>query len=246
MSNAVGDDIPGLVFRFTQLMREARALRSIGSEFFDLSTDWALDRFMDDLASIWSASGGTPNTLQLNHVRTIQSSLRGNDLYAEISGNWELTPLGDRSPKERIRNQREVVFSGIASTRLELYLVGQADRIAMWRFELGAVDSPGCYFHAQVLGDSACPPFPDTVEIPRLPSFFVTPMAAVDYVLGEVFGSEWEKAAETNTYDAPFWRSLQRDRLNRQFSWYQQTIEDTARSPWVAMKTAKPQARMFV
>ena len=193
MSNSRRGDTCGLVFRFADLVKEAEALKSVGRDFLDRNTDWALDHFKDHLESIWSAKSETPIRLNLNKLRTIEANLRGKNLYAEISGTWELTPLGVRSEKEQIRCRREVVFSGIASTKLELYLVGRADRIAMWRLELGAVDSPGCYFHAQVLGDSVCPPFPKAVKIPRLPSFFVTPMAAIDYVLGEVFGAQMGK-----------------------------------------------------
>ena len=237
--------VHGLRFRVNELVREAQALQSIGRDFFEQSTGWALDRFISQLQSIWSATAGKPKMWKLNSLRTIGACNSGTSLHAEISGIWELTPLGNNSPKPKERIKREVAFSGIASTKFELYSAGQPERIAMWRIELGAADSPGCYFHTQILGDSENPPFPKTVKIPRLPSFFVTPMAAIDYVLGELFGHEWERSAEGMRGDARFWRHLQCDRLNRQFEWYLEELTGHSRSPWMALKGAKPESDMF-
>ena len=79
----------------------------------------------------------------------------------------------------------------------------------MWRVELGADDAPGCYFHTQILGDREESPFPKSVPIPRLPSPFVTPMAAVEFVLGELFQDKWQEEARRTRDPQRRWRSIQ-------------------------------------
>ncbi|MCY3667843.1 MAG: hypothetical protein OXH81_19445 [Gemmatimonadetes bacterium] len=112
--------------------------------------------------------------------------------------------------------------------------------------ELGADDSPGCYVHAQILGDSDDPPFPKSVPIPRLPSIFVSPMSVVEFVLGELFQDEWAKATAGNSSEVLFWRALQQKRLQSLFSWYQSELKNSVSSPWMTLKEAKPDGELFV
>lgn len=238
----------GLRFLLTQLLRETRALKTMGHRFFDPRTTWVLDQFMRDLTSIGRAREATNYILELRCLHTKPSRgyepgcRRGNrDIYAVVSGVWKLRPLG-QAPR------RKIEFCGIASTRIELYESHESNplRLAMWRLELGAEDSPGCYVHAQILGDSDRPPFPNSVSIPRFPSIFVTPMSAVEFVLGELFQDEWAMATATNARDAPYWRALQRCRLQSLLTWYQRELRHTDSSPWMKLKSAKPDVDLFV
>ena len=238
----------GLRFKIAELQRETRALKTIGTRFLDTQTSWVLDRFLNDLHSIGSVRGREVRTLKLQclHTRPSRSYEAGSrqggkKIYAAISGAWELRPLGNRPA-----GGRKVEFCGKASTKIELYASdGPNTRLAMWRLELGAEDSPGCYVHAQILGDSADPPFPKSVPIPRLPSIFITPMSAVEFVLGELFQDGWAKATARNTSNAQQWRALQQKRLQILLSWYQDRLQSPVSSPWMALKDAKPKGGMF-
>ena len=99
---------------------------------------------------------------------------------------------------------------------------------------------------AAILGDSDEPPFPKSLPIPRLPSIFVTPMSAVEFVLGELYQDEWAKASAQNIHDAQFWRTLQKRRLRSLFSWCQGVLKHSTSSPWVALKTEKPKGNEFL
>ena len=217
--------------------------------FLDPGTTWAFDRFNSRLESIWGAREAEtrlelpPLCTRPNEGAHEAGHRQGaRSLYAVISGTWDVVPLG---PSRR-RPGRELAFTGLASTRAELYDSRDADaRLAMWRLELGDSRSPGCYFHAQVLGDSERPPFPSSIPIPRLPSYFVSPMSAVEYVIGEMFQDEWAKETARRTSDSLRWRSLQKRRLQSLFSWYRRAVEDSVSSPWMTLKSAKPDVSMF-
>ena len=244
----------GLQFPFSELLRETKALKGIAKDFLDPSTTWALDELDSNINSIWGAAGGKAFSLQLQPLRTKRSAgayepgTRSGTvtISAVITGTWDVQPLGDNPKKLKAKQSRLLEFCGVASTKIELFDLSDPDhRIAMWRMELGAPDSPGCYFHVQVLGDEDEPPFPRTLPIPRLPSLFITPMGVVEYVLGELFQDEWAKAAMGDSGDLPFWRELQRTRLSRLLDWHRQVLAEVMSSPWMTIKDAKPDGRLF-
>ena len=239
----------GLRFLFSELVRETRTLQNIAQRFLDPSTLWVLEQFRSQLESIWGAQEMQVR-LALSPLRTRPNSgaheaggRRGRpSVYAVISGTWDLTPLGP----SKHRAKRELAFTGIASTKVELYEHNDSNnRLAMWRLELGADDAPGCYFHVQILGDSGHPPFPRSIPIPRLPSLFVTPMSSIEYVLGEMFQEEWAQEAARGTAESLRWRVLQQQRLSGLLSWYQSKMQGSLSSPWMNIKTAKPDEAMF-
>ncbi len=232
----------GFRFRFSELELETKTLEAVAGGFLEQSTLWVLKRFLGDLRSIANTTGENAQTLELQSLNTIPSRdyeagdrKGGQYIYAVISGIWNLRPLGPIPTPGR-----ETEFCGIASTRIELY-GGNNVRLGMWRMELGTEDSPGCYVHAQILGDSKKPPFPKILPIPRLPSVFVTPMSAIEFVLGELFQDEWAKKISSNNTNASHWRALQKKRIQSLLQWFQRSIDETSLSPWIALKQAKPQ-----
>lgn len=172
----------------------------------------------------------------------------GPEIYAHVTGNWELRPVGLTGP------DRMVAFTGTASAKVELWPAEYQwreeqdgrSRLAMWRIELGAHDSPGCYFHFQILGDLAESPFPKSVPIPRLPSPFVTPMAAVEFVLGELFQDQWSRIASRATHSHQRWRAIQQQRWSNLIRWQKERLGRGGSSPWMILKAAKPRDDLFV
>ena len=239
----------GFRFKIVELERETKALKTMGKGFIDSQTSWTLDLFSSNLQSISGERGESARALELQCLRTTPSNQYeaggrrgGQKIHAVISGIWEVRPLGNHPAPGR-----KIEFCGNASTKVELYASDDPEtRLAMWRMELGAEDSPGCYVHAQVLGDSNQPPFPKSVPIPRLPSIFVTLMSAVEFVLGELFQDEWAKATIGNAGDVPYWRELQQKRLQSLFSWNQGRLKNLVSSPWMTLKAAKPDGALFI
>ena len=244
----------GLRFKFAELIEELSMLKGIGEKFFNPATTLVLDRLMSDLKSARSAEENrlVPLKLSALHTNPSQDYEAGNrrggpTVYAVITGTWKVRPLGDNSKKEKARANRLLEFCDIASTKVELYDVqDSARRLAMWRMELGADDHPGCYFHIHVLGESDEPPFPSTVPVPRFPSIFVTPMGAIEYVLSELFQDKWAKEMARDIHQVQHWRTLQLGRFQRVLMWYQEQLRNVVSSPWVHLKSAKPDGEMFL
>ena len=231
----------GFRFKIAELEREILAMEALGKGFFDSETSWVLEHLRKDLQSIATAPEQKTYILELQCLRTMPSDQYdrrvGKDIHAVITGIWQLRRSGTR----------EIEFCGKASTRIELYGSNDSEtRLAMWRFELGAEDSPGCYIHAQILGDCSNPPFPKWLPIPRLPSIFITPMSTVEFVLGELFQKDWAQVVASNNEHVNHWRGIQSDRLQKLFTWYKDQIENAESSPWMALKKAKPEDSMFL
>ena len=240
----------GLRFPFSDLVNETETFSVLAKDFLNPGTTWTLDQLKKSLCNISRAKEDAVFRLKLKPLWTIPSNgkyeARGRkgsrDVYAIISGDWDLRPLGRKS------QNRTAEFCGVASTRIELYESDNpGTRLAMWRLEWGDENSPGCYVHAQILGDTDEPPFPESVPIPRLPSIFVTPMSAVEFALGELFQDDWPKVTAGNTHHPLYWRTRQKELLLSLFSWYKFHLENRSdKSPWMTLKDVKPNGELFV
>ena len=244
MAKQRNEQVQGLRFSIGDLISETDCILTMGSRFIERRSHWALREYKNSISAVASAKSNVMRKIKLNEIQTRCADIRGTSVYASIGGNWEVTPLSERSKKAS--RSRRIAFAGIASTRIELFQDGLKERVSMWRIEIGNEGSPGCYFHVQVLGDSDDLPFPKTIEIPRLPSFFVTPMSAVDYTLGELFGKKWADETVTNGPYAVRWRKLQRRLLQKQIEWYGDIIRRTNSPSWMSIKAAIPSPDLFL
>ena len=157
---------------------------------------------------------------------------------AEITSVWSIKPLGSRSPKDQ--RSRKFVLDGKASTKVRLINCENNEELAIWKFEIGDDNSPGCHFHVQILGEKSEPPFPSSLPIPRLPSLLTTFGDALEFVLGELFQDEWKSYIARKASHLKRWRPIQRDRLISLLNWQKNEIESSSGSPWMTLKLAKP------
>ena len=246
--------VAGLQFPWRELVDETSALREMAADLF--VWDGPLKAFERGLARIGEQSAERDWTLELQPLRTKPTSnyecgskSGGPEIYAHVTGKWELRPVGLTRPN------RMVAFTGTASAVVELWPAecqwcekhNGPSRLAMWRIELGAHDSPGCYFHCQVLGDLAQSPFPKSVPIPRLPSPFVYPD-------GSPWNSCWESCSKTSghgqqvgaTHSHKRWRAIQQQRWSSLIQWQKDTLDRSGSSPWMNLKSAKPPDDLFL
>ena len=248
--------VAGLQFQYRELVDETVALRKMAGGFLEAGGAQVLGALERELERIGGMASDRVLELQLQPLRTrstrsyeVGSRSGGAEIYAYVTGIWELRPVGQRG-----RPKRKIEFMGKASAKIELWHKDclwreepQPDnRLAMWRIELGAHDSPGSYFHIQILGDRDGPSFPRSIPIPRLPSPFVTPMAAVEFVLGELFQDKWSREAGRAGHHHSRWKSIQQKRLSCLVKWQKVAMETGQSSPWVNLKDAKPPPDMFL
>lgn len=123
----------------------------------------------------------------------------------------------------------------------------RGEELAMWRIEIGDDASPGCHFHVQIRGEDEEGPFPKRLSVPRLPTCLASPMAALEFLLAELFQEAWLRHVSAETDALRQWRAIQRDRLEKLFAWQTQTVSRVNQtSPWSTLKLAKPPADLFV
>lgn len=255
-----------LQFLCKELVDETAALMDMTKDFLASGAVQVLAELKSDIERIAETRSGRDQAIRLRPVFTVPtrdyepgSRSGGQEIYASINGIWEVRPIGAGRPKTK------VAFTGKASAKVELWRAiphpppesrerrgprcgyeGRSSRLAMWRVEIGAHDSPGCHFHIQVLGDREEPPFPKSIPVPRLPSPFVTPMAAVEFVLGELFQDKWERRAGEKHHHHDRWRTIQRDRWSSLLKWQKRALDQGRSSPWMNLKAAKPPADLFL
>ena len=225
--------VTGLLFRYGELVEETEALRRMARPFLAAGGAEALFSLKGDLERIGGQTTVHVQELVLRPLRTeptrnYEAGTRagGQEIYALIRGKWELQTIGRQGPT------RKIAFVGKASAVIELWpkdclweeMHQQPNRLAMWRIELGAEDAPGCYLHTQILGDRDELPFPKAVPIPRLPSPFITPMAAVEFALGELFQDRWQEEARRTRDPQKRWRSIQQQRWANLLTWQSDLI----------------------
>lgn len=242
-------DYGPLRFDFEDFVAELKAIQHLAhTEFLDASSSWIFGRLSTQLEQMraskakhvlrWEVDLGSPlRTIVTNQYEP--GDRRGSrDVIGEISWCWHLQNCF--TPKGHVK---EFEICGNASVRLRIR--GNEDGspdLAMWRIESGAVDSPGCYFHTQVLGEVDDSPFPKSVPIPRLPTLFVTPMSALEFLLGELFQESWAQRLVGDAHQLTSWNSTQKRRLRHLLEWKLSQIKACdSGSPWLALKRAKPQ-----
>ncbi|MCG8419161.1 MAG: hypothetical protein MJE77_14600 [Proteobacteria bacterium] len=172
------------------------------------------------------------------------------NIHACISFKWPIQNvwLGKKAKKKR-DPYTHFQLAGSATTRIEL--VNGEDPVAMWRFEIGDDAAPGCHFHVQVLQDERyeclCRMFPKALDVPRLPTFLITPMDAIQFVIAELFQDEWpghvdkQREVDRNTC-----RNQQLRRFHRLFDWQLKEMKKSTRPPWTVLKLAQPEPDLIV
>lgn len=248
-------DGTGVRFLSKELIDETDALMHMAKGLLAPDAEQILAGLKSEMRNVSEMPDGTAHTIGMRPLctrptRDYEAGSRsgGKEIYAKITGTWEVRPLDSRRPKTKL------AFTGKASTVVELWPKPcmwreghcSASRLAMWRIELGAHDSPGCYFHVQVLGDRDDPPFPKSIPVPRLPSPFVTPMAAVEFVLGELFQDRWERRAGESHPHHKRWRAIQHQRWLSLLDWQKKVLDKPGSSPWMKLKAAKPPADLLL
>jgi hypothetical protein len=133
-------------------------------------------------------------------------------VFGEITSTWTIAPSDPRATSRTLA--KTFTVTGNASVRIRLVEPNSDSdgrELAMWRVELGDEYAPGCYFHIQVLGEDGRiePPFPHSLSVPRLPALVFTPMAALEFVIAELFQYEWKQHAAQETPAMQIWKSIQ-------------------------------------
>ena len=246
-----------LLFRVAELQREVQALKVLGRSFLDPSAtgvlsavDSALEQIsvrQDGRSFTWEISPTWPLRTVVSHGEYQPGRSNGPAVHAAISFVWEISPL--RRPPARRGPAPLVRLSGKASTVIRVFEgppESPGGELAMWRMEVADPLSPGSYFHVQILGHQTSPPFPSSLDIPRLPGILVTPFACTEFILAELFQDRWREHADRDFRDVREWKGVQSARMLAQLDWHAKTVRDASGSPWSAWKREVPKEDLFI
>lgn len=256
-----------ITFAFKDFEVELHALQqmSVGTgaaihgRFIDPNTSWAFDEFRQALRQIAKQPSGSTHRWEISrefplrtvlsmgrHEAGVEDPIPGEPapggpfarVFAEISCLWEISPIGVPGAGRRFSP------SGVASTVVTFRSEsdeGGMTPLAMWRMEVGDQASPGSMFHIQIgQVDREERPFPHSLPVPRFPSPLMTPQAAIEFALGELFQDAWPREAAASQVVTE-WAPLQKRRLKTSTEWLITKAEAgvTALAGW---KSAKPTA----
>lgn len=251
-----------LRFEFVECLREIQAIQDLARRFLPPASLECLRQFMVDLRNIQGSGTRKIGTWQIRQDRPVLTKpSRGNyerdgggrhHVRAEITSIWEIEPVWEPGQRKRVP-PREFAIAGKASTKVRLLEVPRDNdtatssaEIAMWRMEIANFDSPGCYFHTQVLGELEVGPFPKTLSVPRLPGLVATPPAVLEFVLDELFQEGWLQEVQGKTSGRQMWNPIQKRRLEALFNWQLRQLEASTDTPWAVLKRGKPPKDLFL
>lgn len=245
----------GLVLPFNELVRECQLLKEYAAPFLDQTTIYLLEEARGNLEAIQKQAPTNKTTrwkIPLERpLCTLPSkgeSQPGTQSCHEIVGRfsfvWELRPLDEGV----YRGRKHLLLDGCASTMIRFFETVNDEEIciAQWTVDVGDYQSPGTHFHYQFNGFDR-PPFPKSLDVPRLPAMAMSPFMAMEMAIAELFQDRWKTHALKDTKEANAWRNIQSPRLMKFFQWQIQRLSrTTSGSPWAALKTDKPQPDLFV
>jgi len=248
--------VPGeLEFNFDDVLEEIGAMKQIANAFLDATAPAALDALASELIAIrtngvdhiytWRVPDHAPIKTRISIGDYDPDSQGEHNVVAELTSIWEITPS---AKPQNTRKPKTFKVMGKASTRIRIRQSGGAHdgrELCMWRAEVGSAGAPGCFFHIQVLGELADPPFPHSVSVPRFPALAITPVTALEFALGELFQDEWRREAAKEGGPRDIWKGIQRKRLLAILDWKRDLVESCMGSPWRALKCAKPAFNLF-
>lgn len=250
----------GLKFGFSSIVEEIEAMRVLSKDFMSTGTSLqSLKHCEDSLKAIWNGGpAATPQIWEIpqseNEYTTIQTRFNdgsheagertAKNIFGRLSFKWSL-----EFPRPPRRRPPAFVLKDIASISISLHSEddGVENCIAKWNFDMGDHQSPGCHFHCQVsLEDGQY--FRPPLSIPRLPILFVTPMDALDFLLGELFQEKWyEHMNQSVLRYSKRWQIASSTRLTNLLNWHlEEAAPIRSRCPWPHLKKSKPEADLFL
>ena len=243
-----------LCFKMGEFEDSLNALQALATNFLARNSEFRIQDLRDGLLAIASSNPGEKKYLFIDEANPIitnvstdfeHSGKTSHEIQADIFGIWEMTPIGRPSGQPR---QRIISFSGMAKCQVNIFDVCCANErklVSSWSMEIGDSNSPGSYFHSQIKLDSG-KVFPSWLPIPRLPFIPATPMAAIEFTLGELFQDTWESSTLAGGWANDKWTKTQRTMLEawlkEQITW----ISEGEGSVWMRLKKYKPQSDLLL
>ncbi len=249
-----------LEFSFASVLREIRAIRDLAAPLLNPDDLWVLETFELSLKLIQQQRKEAAWVLPLDNPlrtkrcdggyekRTPESpNRRGGrrELFGELTAIWNISPIPE--VKTSVLPSRFVV-TGLASSKIRLVeeLEGVRREFVTWRMELGAVDSPGSFFHVQIGEEDEESPVCQPLPIPRIPCAPITPLLALEFMLSELFQNAWPDRLDKEPERTKEWRNIQLERYQAFLGWQTDTLAKKSGSVLLSLKDAQPPSTLLL
>lgn len=243
----------GLHFSIAGLKSEIQCLSMLAKPFLEPVTHPILSSWESDLVAIetsnttgtsfWQISPTKP--LRTKKTRGYEPSPKtgGYDVWGELSFVWAVNRVSTTKPKLRDL----LCLNGLASTRVKILREenGATETVGQWQVEIGDHQSPGWHFHVGLCREVQASPFPKWLPVPRVPGLLVTPMDALDFLLGEIFQDAWKETVSTDLYQNVTLGRAQTNRILHMCAWQSEQAADGKGSAWNRLKHRRPDAGLF-
>jgi hypothetical protein len=247
----------GLDFRFADLQSEVTNFAQVSQRYLEKESREVFNDWLTDLVSfrdsrrpgLWRWAISPANPIKTTKTLEYEPGDRrgGISVHGELTCVWEIELKAEGNGKNKGKSAGQVVcLNGIASTLIKIIRTDAELRpvtIAQWQFEVGDSQSPGCHFHVGIghFGTEAA-----ALPVPRLPSILLTPIDALDFLLGEIFQQKWKQEVNRETSQMQLWSEKQRTRLSNLLKWKQDQIDQSGGSAWNYLKHQRPTAQILL
>lgn len=160
----------------------------------------------------------------------------GITVFGQLCFRWEI-----ENPDAGRKRQQNFHLVGEATTSLKIFQFDDSQLVAQWQVEAGDASSPGCHFHSGINQYGSSGLFPEWLKVPRLPGLLVTPMDALEFLLGELFQDRWPQNVSKESDFRNAWAKGQRGRFERILAWKLKSVREATSTPWMALKKQKPE-----
>jgi hypothetical protein len=241
----------GIRFTYDDMISDVRQMTELAKKFLQAGSIGVLESLIVNIENIRNATPNVKHRLSValdRGIATIASTSyrdspkgRKNSVYGLLSFHWEIMNWD----KGRKRRQDSFDLVGVASTSIKV-LTENNELVAHWQFEAGDHTSPGCHFHSSINQGGAEGLFPEWLKIPRLPGLLLTPMDGLDFLLGELFQSDWVELISKDSQHRNGWAKSQTNRLLKLLNWQETQVKgNRIGTPWMSLKKAKPPIDIF-
>lgn len=244
----------GLIFSFNDLLLECETLKDYAKDVLDRRNITILRDIKSNLEDIkknrpvdkltkWQIPEDRPLLTIWSENESQPGNKSAHTLRGEFSFVWEIRPLNEA----KLGSRTHFLLNGKASTLIQI-TNKDGECLARWTVDIGDGASPGAHCHFQ-LGGFNQPPFPKSLDIPRLPAFLMSPFQAIEIAIGELFQDRWKLLAKSLNPSAAAqrWRAIQRRRFESFLRWQLGCLKDDRYcSPWMDLKLEKPPLRLLI
>lgn len=253
------DTYEGLEFGYKQMLDNIQNVTEIAKPFITQDSLNVLKRCGTSLSNIRDSKANQVCFWKIDEEWPIQTLVspgeyrdsdkhKGHSVYAKFSFRWGIKNTNSN------RDSKTFCLVDEATASIQVFKTDSDKMVALWQMEVGDKDSPGCHFHASMTernykqlqaGEVTENLFPEWLKVPRLPSIIITPFDALEFMLCELFQKRWPQAVSRRDHNVQSWSRSQKDRLTKLLEWKLLEVKNSNSGPWVALKKAKPNARLF-